>query len=367
MLRSLEIQNYRNLRHLTIEKLGRVNLLVGKNNTGKTSVLEAATLLLHKANPQWLYRILEIRGEIGYGSYGSEDEYLKINLSAISNLFYGRKGTFDPEEGIKIQQGLTDFSDDADVLLLRFASFIEEIDETLGRVSRIEINDDLDGNSKIGLDIATTTGARIVSLDRRLGRSVAFSGLKDNIQFIRTNEIVRDTNGLLWDKITLTPKQEFIIDSLGIIEPKIESLNFVAGLKRDDRRPVIKIKGSLLPIPLGSMGDGINRILTIILAMVNCENGYLLIDEFENGLHYSVQEKLWEVIFYLAERLDIQVFATTHSLDCVEAFSTVLNDGKQDKKAAVMIRLENYEGNIEATVYDADEIQATTRVNVDPR
>lgn len=101
--------------------------------------------------------------------------------------------------------------------------------------------------------------------------------------------------------------------------------------------------------------------------MVNCENGYLLIDEFENGLHYSVQEKLWEVIFYLAERLNIQVFATTHSLDCVDAFSAVLNDGKQDKNTGVMIRLENYEGNIEATIYDADEIQATTRVHVDPR
>ena len=66
------------------------------------------------------------------------------------------------------------------------------------------------------------------------------------------------------------------------------------------------------------MGDGINRILTIILAMVNCENGYLLIDEFENGLHYSVQEKLWEIIFYLAKRLNIQVFATTHSNDTIE-------------------------------------------------
>ena len=115
------------------------------------------------------------------------------------------------------------------------------------------------------------------------------------------------------------------------------------------------------------MGDGINRILTIIFAMVNCESGYLLIDEFENGLHYSVQEKLWEIIFHLAERLNIQVFATTHSLDCVEAFATVLNSEKQGKDDGVMIRLENYGGNIEATVYDADEIQATTRVHVDPR
>ena len=83
---------------------------------------------------------------------------------------------------------------------------------------------------------------------------------------------------------------------------------------------MVRLDESNNPLPLRSMGDGINRILTIILAMVNCENGYLLIDEFENGLHYSVQEKLWEIIFYLAERLNIQVFATTHSNDAIEVF-----------------------------------------------
>ena len=75
MLQSLEIRNYRNLRHLTIKKLGRVNLLLGKNNTGKTSVLEAISILVNKANPQWLYRILEARGEIGHRTLSEVSEY----------------------------------------------------------------------------------------------------------------------------------------------------------------------------------------------------------------------------------------------------------------------------------------------------
>jgi AAA15 family ATPase/GTPase len=71
------------------------------------------------------------------------------------------------------------------------------------------------------------------------------------------------------------------------------------------------------------MGDGMNRILTIILALVNSDNGCLLIDEFENGLHYTVQENLWRIIFHLSKELNIQVFATTHSEDCIKGFQSV--------------------------------------------
>ena len=121
------------------------------------------------------------------------------------------------------------------------------------------------------------------------------------------------------------------------------------------------------PQPLRSIVDGINRNLTIILAMVNCENGYLLIDEFENGLHYSVQEKLWSIIFQLSERFNVQVFTTTHSYDCIDAFSEVLNTGKYPKDMGFMVRLDNYEDNIEATLYESDEIENATRLQIDPR
>ena len=70
-----------------------------------------------------------------------------------------------------------------------------------------------------------------------------------------------------------------------------------------------------MPVPLGSMGDGMLRVLQIILKVFSAQGGFLLIDEFENGLHYSVQEKIWALIFKLAEQLNIQVFATTHSWD----------------------------------------------------
>jgi AAA15 family ATPase/GTPase len=72
--------------------------------------------------------------------------------------------------------------------------------------------------------------------------------------------------------------------------------------------------------------------------MVNAQDGYLLIDEFENGLHYSVQEQVWEVVFTLAKSLNVQVFATTHSSDCIKAFGS---QWKGDEKSATMYRI-NY-------------------------
>jgi len=114
------------------------------------------------------------------------------------------------------------------------------------------------------------------------------------------------------------------------------------------------------------MGDGINRILTIILALVNCEKGYLLIDEFENGLHHTVQEQLWRVIFYLVEKLDIQVFATTHSWDCIEAYENVLND-EEIKTDGKLIRLEHKNDKIRAVAYRKSQLKSATDFGIEVR
>jgi AAA15 family ATPase/GTPase len=151
------------------------------------------------------------------------------------------------------------------------------------------------------------------------------AGTKESFQYIGTESIDRETNGTLWDNITLTDKENFVIDALRIIEPSTDRIAFIESV-RSERIAVIKTKSNSNIVPLRSSGDGINRVLTIILGMVNCDNGYFLLDEFENGLHYTVQEKLWKIIFELAEKLDVQVFATTHSNDCIAAFQQVLND-----------------------------------------
>ncbi len=65
--------------------------------------------------------------------------------------------------------------------------------------------------------------------------------------------------------------------------------------------------------------------LQFYLALTTCENGIVLIDEIENGLHYSVQEEMWKMIFEIAEHLNVQVFATTQSIDAIKAFGKIVN------------------------------------------
>ena len=101
-------------------------------------------------------------------------------------------------------------------------------------------------------------------------------------------------------------------------------------------------------VRLSSMGDGINRILTVILALVNCKGGVFLLDEFETGLHYTVQTQLWRVIFMLSEKLNVQVFATSHSHDCINSFIAVNRGGQ-------IIRLDNRGGEIVAVNYSDDK------------
>ena len=88
---------------------------------------------------------------------------------------------------------------------------------------------------------------------------------------------------------------------------------------------MVRLKNSPKPLPLKNFGEGMNRLLTVALGLVSAENDMLLIDEIDLGLHHSVQHLLWEIVFQKAKDLNVQVFATTHSSDCVRAFSDIAN------------------------------------------
>jgi len=130
------------------------------------------------------------------------------------------------------------------------------------------------------------------------------------------------------------------------------------------------LQGVDKPVSLNSMGDGMLRLLQLVLKMFPARGGLLLIDEFENGLHYSVQKQVWDLVFELAERLDIQVFATTHSWDCIQTFARAALDrpdiegvlfrvGKSARKSDA--------GKTIATVFDEDRLYQITEADIEVR
>jgi predicted ATPase len=133
---------------------------------------------------------------------------------------------------------------------------------------------------------------------------------------------------------------------------------------------LVKLKDENELIPIKSMGDGVFRALQIALTSFQSANGFFLIDEFENGLHYTVQEQIWDFIFKIAKQYNIQVFATTHSNDTVRSFLKVALDYQDlDGVAFRMgrsLRASDH-GKIVATVFDEDSLTMYENMGVDIR
>lgn len=387
MLGSLIVKNYRNLKDLRINTLGRINLITGKNNTGKSTLLEAISIYSTKGEIGWLYNLLDERGE-SYKNDTSSKSTLSTNLKAISSLFSERTVSFDSNESIYIgvidntlfgkEQSFDDYT------AIKFVKYIYEFIDDVGlelsersvlrrKLKILENDHSNDIDFKVGVEVKSGASQYLVPLEeerpyRSSYRSRLLLNESATFQYVRTRNIDNEINSKLWDSIALTDKEAYVIDALRIIEPSVDRVAFVGDEEsnRRQRTTVIKLNGKNSVLPLKSMGDGINRILTIILALVNSDNGYLLIDEFENGLHFSVQEKLWKIIFSLARELNIQIFATTHSDDCIRAFESVLNTSGKNMDGK-MFRLDNINGQIKPIEFTAQELKIATEHDIETR
>jgi len=374
MLPSLSIRKFRNLEDLKIASLGRINLITGKNNTGKSTLLEAVSLYASRCDLNWISQLLTERGEYSI-AFENGLNSVEANIKVFSGLFSNRDINFHETGSISIglieNELLKDSIWPLGFACIRFVKYVEEFvsaDSTLKKKTLIR-EDDLDSviDFRVGLELRGGTRSYILALDDVRNVQAAYKTISrpDNFQFIRVRNIDREINSKLWDTITLTEKEVHVIEALRIIEPAIERLAFV-GDEGGERTAIIKLKGDNATSPIRSMGDGINRVLTIILALVNSDNGYLFIDEFENGLHYSVQEKLWEIIFKLSEDLNVQVFATTHSEDCIRGFESILNSN-QNYGEGKLIRLDNFKGKIRQTEYTSGELRVAAENYIETR
>lgn len=363
MLNSLYIKNYRNLEELEIKKLGRVNLLTGKNNTGKSSVLEALAIFASGGDLRHLLELLKLRGEIG----APVSKYIRrpeVIIKSLISLFFNRKIDLIKKTEIKIG-GIHQIVPNItipDFVLLSFLNFKDNSlfsDDSIPLTVLTYESYKSENNLKIAFDIDSPTSKHsyITFSHEFLKRIIDIknnSEIDNNIKYINSRDISNTKNAILWDNIALSDKQEKVINCLRILEPEIIGLAFV---QRSNlfREPVIKLDGHVEVLPLFSMGDGINRILSLVLALVNCEGGFLLIDEFENGLHHTVQEKVWKILLQVAEELDVQIFATTHSEDCIRSFTKVLLSEEQCDGR--LIRLENRNGKIVAEEYNKEQLE----------
>jgi len=388
MLNSLEIKNFRILEDFRVSKLGRVNLIVGKNNSGKSSVLEALRIYAGNAQRELLEQIAAGHDET-YRLRENEQFESDIQLP-FEDLFIGRQ--FPQDETLAISIGELAPGDDA--LRIEHGFLIEEevvvkndlediIERNIRRRRMLNPSHDDLSSEAISHALFVTKGEHSfppIQLDKYcrllLASILEISGTL-SCSVIPTQFIPVDDLADEWDKIVFTEHEEVVRQALQIITPEFENLTFV---RNDDdnkyqrqrflRFAKVKMSDSPYPVPLNSLGDGMLRVLQLVLKIFPAKGGFLLIDEFENGLHFSIQEKVWELLFEMAQKLDIQIFATTHSWDCIESFANTAIARKDVE--GVLFRVgrsvrKSDRGKVIATVFDEDALYNITQADVEVR
>ncbi|MEE4082028.1 AAA family ATPase [Pseudomonas viridiflava] len=316
MIKDFRIKNFRHFEDVRLDNLKRVNLFVGKNSAGKSALLEALLLFFTQMSDKHLPEIHAGRQE------NWEQRNDVVEKSTLRHLFRNHKLPQPGEPGFSLES-----SNDPRSFEATIRGYQSEADGNLTSFRLIE--DEL-----LEVDPDYVEPFLVLQKDYQIHRLMRLSRYGDGRRFrvsrqestpaayfVPTRGVTDEEVAALWDAISLTDAEAEVISGLKLIEPSVEGVAFV-GYRAQERVALIKLSNHSEPVSLKSLGDGMSRILQIILSLVNAKNSVLLIDEFENGLHWGVQKDVWSLVFNLAERLNVQVFATTHSRDCIEGFES---------------------------------------------
>ena len=344
MLTSLHVEGFRGFRSLTIPRLARVNLFVGLNNAGKTSVLDAVEMLLGRGD-WWIFRDQARR----------RDEMLLHNdglaESEVRHLFHGHEASSG-------------------------ASFVVEgnVEELLPErvevgVATVRASEKSD--EALALSVSSSKGSRRRPLSVFRGMktfpssSAARAAQQSPLLFLGTEGSTSRELGRLWDRVVLTPEETRVVDALRLIEPGIERIAYTRQEGTTREAFFVKLAGSDERVPLGSMGDGSKRLLALSLHLARAAGGSLLIDEIDAGLHYSAMVRMWHLVIETARRLDVQIFATTHSLDCILAIAELCEQSPALAGDVLLHRVER--DATEAVTYTADALRVAAEQQMEVR
>jgi AAA15 family ATPase/GTPase len=367
MLRELTIENYRCFQKLHVKDLAQVNLIVGKNNVGKTSFLEAVYLYVSKANPKALLEILSAREQtyeqlLQGGDFQTTHHYQVGDLFHVDRHMQKNQDKFLIESDLKLRANvnhlglifemgntLIDYSNPKPILdtpetdwrLVSLAVEKNLIDDQPSIISQSFVNPRID---------ETPSAAEKAKYPYCLieSRGLGFTALRR-----------------FWDEVNLTPEEEDVVKAMQILEPRIQRIGLVS---RPNSINAIKLRllDESNPVSLSRLGDGMRRLFGIAMALSVTKSGYLVIDEIDTGLHYNVQTDMWRLVLETAKRLNVQVFATTHSWDCISAFQSAMEE-MEDPAIGKLIRLDARGGQLRAVEYKAEELEIAVSHGIEVR
>lgn len=293
ILSRMHIESFRGMNGVSLKDLAPVSLLMGANNTGKSSVLEAASLLLRPLDSSQWIQTARLRD-------------MDMSLpDALWSLFpSGTPLVLDdgPKQTAPLKIAGNVASDERFLSAVCLANMgWDRADEPAIRIE-----------SKVN-DLPSHTMEFRRDVPARFGEGVPFHRC-----FTVTPATHRSTRNLVehLSKAIDAGEKKLAVELLRLFDPKVESLDVSSSVGREGVRVTHAIRGV---VDLASFGDGMRRCAALALALVRSRSGLLLVDELEAAIHPGILPEILKHLFSAAELADVQILATTHSLEAVDA------------------------------------------------
>lgn len=312
-----EFVNFKCFKRLKINNFERVNLISGKNNIGKTSFMEGLELYLSSRDVYGftynLYKMIRRR------QYNTRQSSRYFEFDVIHSN--------DSRMEIGTSSGRLEVE--------YFDEFIRKVDTQNRMLEYVDVpsiaESSLFGEEELmvthepALKISINGEARVMPLERIMSDRASIVRRefesKVNINFVSSSTTEEKDIAIFYGKLVDLNKESYLDESLKLFDENMVALK----QKVTERDVVLKLalKDRETPILLSSLGEGINRYIAILCAIWASKDGYLFIDEIENGIHYTNYKKLWHIIFEASKMANCQIFVTSHSKECIEAFNEV--------------------------------------------
>ena len=341
MFNKIEIERFRGIRYASIDGLKQINLFFGKNNCGKSSVLESLVLASGPSN-----QLITIYVNIGRG-------YNKARLNDLKFDFYNLDSTLpihirvENEETRDLRINLFEQNLNDVLLSAKDQNILSNVEESkYGFEFEFEINDRhfvsqvsfaAKGTKRI-VPKGYTESLRCRYLSPKYDFSASIEGLKNILQ---------------------NKDEHFIVDGLKIIEPRVRDFIFT------DQEMLVDV-GLAKRIPVNMMGDGARKIVSLLTAVYDCKDGALLVDELSNGFHYSVMGDLWKVLISAAIRNNTQLFITTHDIDSIKGLRDAALENHEDIVATFKL-MKTSDDELKAYHYSLESLDYSINQEIEVR
>ena len=309
-IKNINIKNFRGIDHLTIEDFSRVNVFLGQNNSGKTTMLEAIAMLMSMSNPDVPQAINAVRARKPFSNF-IDVQYFFNNLDV----------TTPPEVKAELSDG--SFRHLTLALSYVFDELADPKNEPQQQMGAVKYVNTLEMNFEIAKGTTRQSHKSWLRVNPQglvVNRKVADGYLENKRAWLTPSDLM--TSNLANDLAELFKRnrKDTILALLKLFDTRINSIEILT----DDI--YVGFEGMSQMLSVSMMGDGLRRYLNIVASAANPLIDILLIDEIDNGLHYSVYKKLWQALFALAEASNKQIFVTTHSKETLGHLNKMLEE-----------------------------------------